>query len=84
MKTFTQAVEEFIANNTWLGVDHAIAIATLYHTANELDAQVENGKINPPLLTAFGLAYRNLLKERPTTTDEVDPLTAMLQERKGN
>ena len=83
MKSFTEAVQEFVDNNKgWLGPDHVVAIATLYHTANELDTQVANGKINPPLLTAFGLAYRNLLKERANEPEEVDPITAMLQERK--
>lgn len=82
MKTFREAVDEFVAGSPWLGFDHVVAVTTLQHTADELDTQVLSGKINPPLLTAFGLAYRNLLKERPDTSDDEDELTKLLREAK--
>jgi hypothetical protein len=85
MKTFAEAVQEFIDGNSgWLGADHIIAVTTLIHTANELDGQVASGKINPPLLTAFGLAFRNLLKERPMDGEEDDEVTTLLKSLKDN
>lgn len=72
---FATAVSEFEEASPWLGPQHAPAVVALRAMAAQLDA----GDMAPALLGQFGLTFRALDKQRPSG-EQVDPLTAALQE----
>lgn len=76
--TFTSAVRDFEAASPWLGPQHAPALAALRAMAKQLDG----GSLQPAMVGQFGLAYRNLEKQRPTGK-KADPLAAALEEAQG-
>jgi hypothetical protein len=61
MKTFVESVDEFVSSADWLLPTDGIAVTSLYQMAQELD---QNG-MTGPIMSAFGLAYRSLLKRAP-------------------
>ena len=71
--SFVQAVTDFKNASPWLGPEDAPALAALEAAAVKLDKEV-----NPALLSAYGLTYRNLLKRKPGVVqedgDELDDL----------
>ena len=72
-KTFGQTVDDFIEASSWLGAEHGPAVTTLEALAEELDKAVQ-----APLVTAFGIAYRALVKSAPVASGGDDPLAAAL------
>ena len=84
MKTFMKAVEEFIEASPWLEAKHQPAIVMLYAMANQLDDQVMTGSLHAPLLSQFGLAFRNLAKEAPKVSGEKDELEELLKDMKND
>lgn len=60
MKTFQQAVEDFIAVADWLTDEDLPAIVALQQAAKELDT---NG-VQAALLNTYGVTYRSLMKKR--------------------
>lgn len=72
---FAAAVSDFEAASPWLGPQHAPAVAALRAMARQLDG----GDMAPAMLSQFGLAYRNLDKQRPSAK-KADPLAAALDE----
>lgn len=77
---FTEAINKFIASADWLQDEDAVAVVSLQAMAEELD---EATKLNPPLVAQFGLAYRNLLKKKPSGNVDVDPLAELIKRRNG-
>lgn len=74
METFTQAVDKFLkAAKPWLSDEDYPATVSLQHMAKQLDKEM-----TPALLSQYGLAYRSLLKKKPTDAsddgDELDEL----------
>jgi len=63
MKTFVESVDDFVSSADWLLPTDGIAVTSLYQMAEELDS---NG-VTGPIMSAFGLAYRSLLKRAPET-----------------
>lgn len=76
--TFDEAVSEFEAASPWLGPQHAPAVVALRSMARRLD----EGEAAPALLGQFGLAFRALSKERPTSDEPTDPLEVALRQAK--
>ncbi len=74
MKSFTEAVEEFVEAADWLGPEDMPAVTALEQAAYELDS---NG-VQAALLNTFGLTYRNLMKKRPSAQSEVNELDDLL------
>jgi len=74
--SFVTSVDKFVENKTdTLTDEHLPAIVSLYHMAEDLD----NNGVTGPIVSAFGLAYRNLLKELGHKDDgPVDELEALL------
>ena len=72
--TFKTQVNRFRKSATWLGPNHAPGVQLLIALATELD----NGKINAGLATAFRQTWRALLDAKPDTevavSDPVDDL----------
>lgn len=75
MGEFTRSVAEFEDASPWLGPLDAPAVASLRAMAAKLDA----GDMAPAMLSAFGLAYRSLLKRAPVQDKPDDPLEAALR-----
>jgi hypothetical protein len=78
MKTLEEAILE-LSQSDWITIEHQVAIISLLNMARQLDEQALTNKIHAPLMSAFGLAYRNLLKERPSDHEEVDELEKLLK-----
>jgi hypothetical protein len=72
--TFVEAVQQFVANETWLNAAHAPSVVALQAVAIELDREV-----TPALIAQFGMLHRSLLKERPGAENESDPLEELLR-----
>lgn len=72
--TFTEATEQFVAASTWLGPEHAPAVATLRLLASQLDRD-----LTAALVAQYGLVYRSLLKAQPIDPDADDPLEQELR-----
>lgn len=72
--TFTKATLEFIHSATWLTDEDNPAIVSLIAMARELDE-----RLNPPLVAQYGLTYRNLLKRKPETENDLDELGKLLK-----
>lgn len=70
---FAESVEEFLASATWLGAEHAPAVIALRALAIELDREV-----TAALVAQFGLLHRSLLKEKPKSVVDTDPLAELL------
>lgn len=72
-RTFTASVAEFVGANTWLGPEHAPALAILEQVAAALDRE-----LTAALVGQFGLAFRDLQKQAPPIAehDELDVLLA--------
>lgn len=76
MATFIYAVRKFKKSAAdWLSEEDAPAVVALEAMAKELDQ-----KMTPALLSQYGLAYRSLLKRKPTGETERDELEAALAE----
>ena len=59
---YTEAVDRFLRAESWTGEpQHAPAVASLRVMARELDRE-----FHAATASAFGLAYRQLLRMRPT------------------
>jgi hypothetical protein len=71
---FEIAVQQFIANETWLTAAHAPSVVALQAVAIELDREV-----TAALIAQFGVLHRSLLKERPGATVDMDPLAELLR-----
>ncbi len=71
---FEIAVEQFIANETWLTAAHAPSVVALRAVAIELDREV-----TAALIAQFGVLHRSLLKERPGMQAEPSPLAELLR-----
>ena len=71
---FEIAVQQFIANETWLTAAHAPSVVALQAVAIELDREV-----TAALIAQFGVLHRSLLKERPSVQADMDPLAELLQ-----
>jgi hypothetical protein len=74
VKSFISSVETFLESAApWLLPEDIPAVVSLQHMAKALDEEM-----TPALLSQFGLAYRSLLKKKPTDTgddgDELDDL----------
>lgn len=67
MKTFTQAVEDFLEAADWLTDVDQPAVVSLQQAAAELDS----AGVQAALLNTYGITYRQLLK-RAGRTDAVD------------
>lgn len=73
MKTFVESVDNFVKASPWLSLEDDIAVTSLYHMAEELDAE-----LTAPILSAFGLTYRSLAKKAPVAK-EASELGKLLQ-----
>ena len=71
---FVEAVKQFIENETWLNAAHAPSVVALQAVAEELDREV-----TAALIAQFGMLHRSLLKERPSTKVDVDPLEELMR-----
>ena len=71
---FEIAVQQFIANETWLTAAHAPSVVALQAVAIELDREV-----TAALIAQFGMLHRSLLKERPSVQTDIDPLAELLR-----
>ena len=71
---FEIAVQQFIANETWLTAAHAPSVVALQAVAIELDREV-----TAALIAQFGVLHRSLLKERPSVQTDIDPLAELLR-----
>lgn len=74
MRGFTEAVNKFIQSAEWLTEEDEVAIVTLKAVAAELDTM---NKLHAPLVSAFGLTYRDLMKKKPIDMD-VDEIELLL------
>lgn len=73
---FTRSIKEFVDASPWLGPLDAPALAALKAMAETLDS----GDLTPAMLSAFGLAYRALLKRAPLDAPPEDEFEALLAE----
>lgn len=64
-KTFVESIDVFVANADWLTDEDLPALVSLYRMAEELDTN-----ITAPLMSAFGLTYRNLQKKKVGKEEE--------------
>jgi hypothetical protein len=80
MRGFRAAVDKFIATSDWLTEEDEVAIVTLQAVADELDSMP---KLHAPLVSAFGLTYRDLKKKKPGEAEEVDPFNNIELLRRG-
>lgn len=71
---FTESVEQFLADATWLDATHAPSVAALRAVAKELDFEV-----TAALIAQFGVLHRSLLKEKPSRVVNEDPLVELLR-----
>ncbi len=71
---FVEAVQQFVANETWLSAAHAPSVVALQAVAIELDREV-----TAALIAQFGMLHRSLLKERPSVQTDIDPLAELLR-----
>ncbi len=71
---FMEETLKFVSTATWLNDEDGPAVIALLAMAAELDE-----KINPPLIAQYGLTYRNLLKRKPQSAEEVDELAKLLR-----
>ena len=71
---FVEAVQQFVANETWLSAAHAPSVVALQAVAVELDREV-----TAALIAQFGMLHRSLLKERPGVQTDIDPLAELLR-----
>ena len=71
---FVEAVQQFVANETWLSAAHAPSVVALQAVAVELDREV-----TAALIAQFGMLHRSLLKERPSVQTDIDPLAELLR-----
>lgn len=65
MKTFSEAVEDFLATAHWLTDADQPAIVSLQQVAKELD---DNG-VKAALVQQYGLAHRHLMKRAGQDTE---------------
>jgi hypothetical protein len=72
--TLSESTELFLASCDWLTDAHLPAVTSLRMMSALLDQE-----INPPLMTQYQLAYRNLMKQAPTHVEEVDELARLLK-----
>jgi hypothetical protein len=80
MRGFRESVDKFILFADWLSEEDEIAIVTLQAVADELDTM---DKLHAPLVSAFGLTYRDLKKKKPGDSDEIDPFNNIELLRRG-
>jgi hypothetical protein len=80
MRGFREAVDKFILFADWLTEEDDVAIVTLQAIADELDTM---NKLHAPLVSAFGLTYRDLKKKKPGDAEEVDPFNNIELLRRG-
>jgi len=73
-RSFVATVQEFEDSCKWLSVEDGPALTSLYLMAEELD----NNGIQGPIISAFGLAYRSLLKRAPSSSGSKDELEGLL------
>ena len=72
--TLSESTEAFLASCDWLTDAHLPAITSLRMMAALLDQE-----INPPMMTQYQLAYRNLMKQAPQHAEELDELAKLLK-----
>lgn len=72
--TFTESVTEFLAQATWLNASHAPSVTALIAMAAKLDEEVA-----PAMLAQYSATHRYLMKEKPKSVVEVDPLVELLR-----
>lgn len=72
--TLTESTELFLASCYWLTDAHLPAVTSLRMMSALLDEE-----INPPLMTQYQLAYRNLMKQAPQEAEQVDELARLLR-----
>lgn len=76
MATFAYAVRKFKKSAAdWLTDEDSPAVIALEAMAKQLDV-----KMTPALLSQYGLAYRSLLKRKPSGDAEMDELEKALAE----
>jgi len=73
-RSLVAKVQEFENSCDWLTVEDGLALTSLYLMAEELD----NNGIQGPIISAFGLAYRSLLKRAPQAKGTGDELEGLL------
>lgn len=71
---FSEAVDTFLRTADWLDDSHAPSVVALQAVARELDAEVTGA-----LVAQFGLLHRSLLKAKPETVTQLDPMEALLR-----
>jgi hypothetical protein len=76
---FTDAVKTFIDSADWLGDADQPAVVALEVAAAQLDKE-----FTAATLSQYRLLYNGMVKARPEPTPEVDPLTALLDERESD
>jgi len=73
-RSLVAKVQEFENSCDWLTVEDGLALTSLYLMAEELD----NNGIQGPIMGAFGIAYRALLKRAPQAKGTNDELEGLL------
>lgn len=67
---FTESTESFIKEADWLTAVDDPAICTLIELAKVIDRDLKNYEVKAPIITAYGLTYRNLLARAPRDVKE--------------
>ena len=70
---FSESVRRFIEDAYWLSDAHAPSVVALQALAVELDREVQAA-----LVAQFGVLHRSLLKEKPKSQAELDPIAELL------
>lgn len=75
-KTFSEAVDDYITQATYLTEDDLPHLVTLKRVAKELD----NGEVTAALVNVFGVTLRALQKRKNPDAGPVDDAEAFLME----
>ena len=63
--TFVESVDAFVESADWLTDEDMPAVVSLYKMAIALDDEITG-----PIMSAFGLTYRNLAKKKVVAEEE--------------